>query len=141
MDENIKNLREAQQQSGANQNESSQTDETESVDVQVVSQEKQKEDIGNDSIVQREDALRDDISDPISDSMMGEEYSDEVVKDVGNKKKTPLKKLMSISKKLKLRMANDAFVEDDPAAFTELLREVRALAALVFHQLLMFVSF
>ena len=133
MDENIKNLREAQQQSGAQKNDSTQTDETDSVDVQVASKEKQKEE-RNRAVVAREDTLKDDLSDQMSDPMRGEEFSDTVIEELGPKKKTPLKKLMTISKKLKLRMAQDAFVEDDPAAFTELLREVRALAAHDFTQ-------
>ena len=134
MDENIKNLREAQQQSGSQKNENTQPDETDSVDVQVASNEKQEEKSRNESFAQREDALKDDLADPMSDPMMGEEFSDVVVEDAGTKKKTPLKKLMVISKKLKLRMAKEAFVEDDPAAFTDLLREVRALAAHDFSQ-------
>ena len=134
MDDNIKNLREAQQQSGAQKSENAQTDETESVDVGVSSREKQREEARNEPIAPREDVLTDDLSDQMSDPMMGEDFSDVVIEDFGKNKKTPLKKLMKISKKLKLRMAKDAFVEDDPAAFTDLLREVRALATHEFSQ-------
>ena len=134
MDENIKNLREAQQQSGSQKNDSAQTEETDAVDVQVASKEKQKEEGRSRSVVAREDTLKDGLRDQMSDPMRGEELSDTVVEELGPKKKTPLKKLMAISKKLKLRMAKDAFVEDDPAAFTDLLREMRALAAHDFTQ-------
>ena len=134
MDENIKNLREAQQQSGAQKNENGSTDDTEAVEVQISSREQVEEEARNEPLVQREDTLKDDLSDQIADPMMGEELSDSVVKEGEPKKKTPLKKLMVISKKLKLRMAKDAFVEDDPAAFTDLLREVRALATHDFTQ-------
>ena len=127
MDENIKNLREAQQQSGSQQSDNNQSDETDSVDVQVVAKEAQKES-SSAQTAQRQDALRDVLTDQMSDPMSGEELSDVVVEDLGNKKKTPLRKLMVISKSLNLRMAKEAFVEDDPAAFTDLLREVRALA-------------
>ncbi len=134
MDENIKNLREAQQQSGAQKSDTAQSDETESVDVQVSSREKVQEETRGASLVKREDTLKDELTDPMSDPMTGEEFSDGVVEDVRKKKKTPLKNLMAISKKLKLRMAKEAFVEDDPAAFTDLLREVRALATHDFTQ-------
>lgn len=126
MDENVKNLREAQQQSGSQNNDSVQNEETESVDVQVASIE--KEEISQTkNIAVREDVLKNGVEDAIADPMMGEEFSD-VVLEQKKSKKTPLRKLMKISKKMRLRLAKEAFEEDDPAAFTGLIREVRALA-------------
>lgn len=134
MDENIKNLREAQQQSGAQKNENSQKEDSEAVEVQVSTRENVEEEAQNEPLLQREDTLKDELTDPLSDPMEGEEFSDGVIEEESTKKKTPLKKLMVISKKLRLRMAKDAFVEDDPAAFTDLLREVRTLATHDFTQ-------
>ena len=82
MDENIKNLREAQQQSGSQKNDSAQTEETDAVDVQVASKEKQKEEGRSRSIVAREDTLKDGLRDQMSDPMRGEELSDTVVEGV-----------------------------------------------------------
>ena len=127
MDENIKNLREAQQQSGTQKNDSTPQEETESVDVQVLSAEKQEEQSQRLAIAQREDVIKNGLEDAIVDPMMSEGLADVVEHE--NPKKTPLRKLMKISRKLGLKMARDAFEEDDPAAFTALIREVRGLAA------------
>jgi hypothetical protein len=127
MDENIKNLREAQQQSGTQKNDSSPQEDTESVDVQVLSAEKQEEESQRLAIAQREDVIKNGLEDAIVDPMMNEGLADVVVEQE-TPKKTPLRKLMKISRKLGLKMARDAFEEDDPAAFTALVREVRGLA-------------
>ena len=128
MDENIKNLRDAQQETNK-QTKDNTKQESNEVDVQVDLNEQRH-------FVQEEeefsggmDVLQDQVLDVLSDPMAQEELMDQVVDvEEPSTKKTPLQKLLQISKSLRLRYAQEALVEDDPAAFTHLLREVRSLA-------------
>jgi hypothetical protein len=127
MEENIKNLRDAQQQTGSNsKNEQPSADEPE-VEVDVSTREERK---ASEEVVQlsgREDSMSSSMVDVLVDPISNEELSDGVLH-TEKKNKKPLRKLLNISKRLRLRTAKDAFAEDDHAAYTELLRDVRALA-------------
>ena len=128
MDENIKNLRAAQQET-SKQTRDTTTDESNEVDVQVGLNEQilpvqEEEDFSGGM-----DVLQDYVGDVLSDPMAQEELMDQVVDvEESTQKKTPLNKLLQISKILGLHYSQEALVDDDPAAFTQLLREVRGLA-------------
>jgi hypothetical protein len=128
MEENIKNLRDAQQQTGANSNNESPVVEEHEVEVDVSTSEERETHEGLEPLKGREDALSSNIEDEIFDPIVQEEIADGVVKTDKQKNPKPLRKILKISKRLRLRTAKDAFGEDDPAAYTELLRDVRALA-------------
>lgn len=136
MDENIKNLREAQQQQKGSQKREPSSPEENEVDVEVSVREAVDSSEEMAPLVGREDSIVDPMGESIADPLSAEQMADPIMEmrveaDTADeiaapkKNKTPMKKLINLSKKLTFRFAKDAFEEDDPAAYTALMREMR----------------
>ena len=143
MDENIKNLREAQQQQKSAQNNDPSVAEEHEVDVDVTTREGGQHTKEGATFTGREDSISDSIGDGLADPISEEQFRDpltdtyaktdsdmETENDIETSpktNKTPMRKLIKIAKNLKLKFGKDAFEDDDPAAYTGLLREMRAM--------------
>ena len=121
MDENIKNLREAQQQQKGSQNREPSSTEENDVDVDVSVREAVEPAEETSPLTGREDSIADSMGEAMTDPLAKEQFSDPLMKEkstaeVGDSKsletegaapkknKTPMKKLVSISQKLKFRV-------------------------------------
>ena len=129
MEENIKAFREAQDQSKQHNRETP-SQEPPDVDVMQEVQERQKDENRERLVPQKDESISSSVQDSMGDTLEEEELQD----GMRAKKATPLKKLISVSQKLGLTFAREAFVEDDPAAFTELLRQTRELVVEDFEE-------
>ena len=138
MEENVKAFREAQDQSKNNRVQEEVENEQPVTDV-MQSATFDTDEVVNDKITERLDSIPDAMEEEIQDPLRGEGLTDSMVDDDQSAfeesksksqgtQKTPLIKLLAVTKKLRMRFAEDAFVDDDPAALGYVFREIRELA-------------
>ena len=151
METATKNFREAQKQS-VNENQKANQQEEE-VETDVMVEQMVREEVYSvteEGQAAREDSIQEDFKDPVSDPMedtlssesqssstaeVPQVLSEEVFKgepaaeeEIVKPKRTPLRKLIQISRKLGLKHATDAFRDDDPHALKQLTQDIRKLA-------------